>query len=146
MRADKNSHRGTVVAGIALALCVAGCVLITDAATRLANELKDGAATLRNSNQERLEIVHKPLSFPEGVHGPYEVVFQQSVDCTKCGSLWVHDLDTTNPDFKPGGGSTSYHRNFVRVPKELSIRKPKGQPVVIVLRKAASAIEVEALR
>lgn len=134
------------IAATAVALCVGGCVLITDAATRLANELKDGAASLRNSNQERLEIVHQPLSYPEGVHGPYEVVFQQSVDCSQCGSLWVHDLETSNPDFTPGGGSTSYHRNFVVVPKELSIRKAKGQAVVIVLRKAGDAIEVESLR
>ncbi|QDL53251.1 hypothetical protein [Rhodoferax aquaticus] len=136
----------TFAPAIAVALCLAACVLITDAATRLAVELKDGAASLRNSNQERLELVHQPLSFPEGVHGPYEVVFQQTVDCTQCGSLWVHDLDITNPDYKPGGGSTSYHRNFVVVPKELSIRKAKGQAVVIVLHKAGGAIEVEALR
>ena len=142
----KMSVLVTCAARIGAALFLGGCVLITDAATRLANELKDGAATLRSSNQDRLEIVHKPLSFPEGVHGPYEVVFQQSVNCTQCGSLWVHDLDTNNPEFKPGGGSTSYHRNFVIVPQELKIRKPKGQPLVIVLRKAGDAIEVEALR
>lgn len=136
----------TLAAGVVAALSLNGCFWVTDAATRLANEVKDGAASLRSSNQDRLEIVHKPMSFPDGVNGKYEVVFQQTVDCTQCGSLWVYDLETNKPDFKPGGGSTSYHRNFVVVPKERSIRKAKGQAVVIVLHKVGDAIEVEALR
>jgi hypothetical protein len=125
---------------------LSGCFLFTDAGTRLAYELKDGAAELRASNQERLEITHKPLSFPEGVHGPYEVVLQQSVDCTKCGSLFVGDIPTSNADYTPSGGSTSYHLNFVIVPSELKVRKQKGEAVVIVLHKTADAIEVESLR
>jgi hypothetical protein len=127
-------------------LGLSGCFLITDAATRLAYELKDGAAQLHASNQERLDITHKPLSFPQGVHGPYEVVLQQSVGCTRCGSLYVGDVPASNADYAPGGGSTSFHLNFVIVPSELKVRKQKGEAVVIVLHKTADAIEVESLR
>jgi len=146
MTFDKTIFLRCSVAQIAAALCLGGCILMTDAATRLANELKDGAASLRNLNQERLEVTHRPLSFPDGIHGPYEVVFQQSVGCTKCGSLFVGDLDTTNSEYRAGGGSTTYHLNFVIVPRELKVRKQKDQAVVIVLHKAGDAIEVEALR
>ena len=146
MSFDKAILLGRSVAQIAAALCLGGCFLVTDAGTRLANELKDGAASLRKSDQERLEITHRPASFPEGIHGPYEVVFQQSVDCTRCGSLFVGNVDTGSPGFRSGGGSTTYHLNFVIVPRELKIRKQKDQPVVIVLHKAGDAIEVEALR
>ncbi len=134
------------VAAAALLLGLSGCFLFTDAGTRLAYDLKDGAAQLRASKQERLEVTHKPISFPEGVHGPYEVVLQQSVGCTRCGTLFVGDLPVPNADYKPGGGSTTYHLNFVIVPSELKVRKQKGEAVVIVLRKTADSIEVESLR
>jgi hypothetical protein len=45
-----------------------------------------------------------------------------------------------------GGGTTSYHRRFVVVPKTLRIEKLKGQPTVIVLRKVSDDIQVEGLR
>ncbi len=121
-------------------------MLFTDAATRLTNELKDGAVTLGKLDQERLEITHRPLSFQEGVHGSYEVVFEQSVGCTKCGSLYVANLNTGNSEYRAGGRTTTYHRNFVSVPTELKIRKQKDEAVVIVLNKVGSAIEVDALR
>ena len=125
----------------AATLLLASCILITDGGTRLAYEVVDGAERLRKSDLERLEVVHEPLSVLSGVKGPYEVVFQQTVDCERCGSLWVGGLGSEG-----GGGTTSYHRRFVVVPKTLRIEKLKGQPTVIVLRKVSDDIQVEGLR
>ena len=128
------------------ALGLNACILFTDAGTRLAEEIKDGADTLRRSEKERLEVVHTPLSVLSGIKGPYEVEFQQSINCTKCRTLSVTDTGYESGNYSPGGGSTTYQTNFVIVPHELKIQKKKGEPVVIVLHKRDNAIEVESLR
>jgi hypothetical protein len=59
MRTEMKSHLGTIAVGIVAALCLAVCVLIADAATRLAYELKDGAATLRKEGDAiEVEALH----------------------------------------------------------------------------------------
>jgi hypothetical protein len=142
----KSIRIGYPVTAAAVSLSMAGCFFFTDAGTRMAHELRDGAALLRASSQERVEITHTPLSFPEGVHGPYQVVLQRSVGCTQCGTLFVGDPSASNAEYTPSGGSTTYHLNYVTVPNELKVRKQKGESVVILLRKTADAIEVESLR
>ncbi len=127
-------------------ISLSSCILLTDAGTRLAYDIKDGAAKLRSSDQERLEVTHTPISILSGIKGPYEVVFQQSVDCTKCGSMWVDDINYEGKNYQPGGGTTSYHKNFVIVPHELKVNKNKGESVVVVLHKAGKDIEVESIR
>lgn len=133
----------------ALALLLSACGLpLTDGATRLASDIGDAAQQLRKSPQSSLELSHRPLSRPEGVTGPYEIVLQSSADFPRSGgSLLVSNLDS--PGYRKWGynWSTTSHLNHVEVPKPLAIRKPAGQSTVLVLdRRADGTVEVTALR
>lgn len=126
---------------------LAGCFMITDGATRLAYDIESGASKLHNSNQERIEVVHRPRSTPDGVRGPYEIMLQYSLEHPKKGgTLVVAGLDDQGSRVQGSVWTTSYHLNFVRVPQDLVIRKAKHAPTVIVLHKVGDAIEVESLR
>ena len=133
--------------GLISSLMLTGCHPITDGSTRLAGEIKEGASKLRDSNQDRLTIVHRPRSMPEGIDGAYEILLQSSVEYpTKGAALAIFGLDDHGTKIRGRAWSTSYHQNFVSVPKELRIRKAKGASTIIQLHKVGDAIEVEALR
>lgn len=133
----------------ALALLLSACgPPLTDGATRLASDIGKTARQLRQSPQATLELTHRPLSRPEGVKGPYEIVLQSSADFPRSGgSLLVSDLDS--PGYRRWGynWSTTSHLRHVEIPKPLAIRKPSGASTVLVLdRRADGTIEVTALR
>ena len=84
---------------------------------------------------------------PDGVKGPYEIMLQHSLEHpNKGGTLVVADVDDKGSWVQGSIWSTSYHLNFVRVPRELLIRKAIHVPTVVVLHKVGDAVEVEALR
>jgi hypothetical protein len=135
------------VARIALLLafaCLAGCGMpITDGATRLASDINAGAGKLPATKNARLEIKHKPVSIPDGVKGPYMVEMQISSPNRPrtSGTLFITDLKSRD------GWGTTYHLNYVRVPRELSVTKNAGESVTIVLERAADGkIDVTGLR
>ena len=110
-------------------LSTASCYYaFTDAATRLAYDLKAGAAKLRWSDQQELEVEHRPARFPYGVHGDHEIILN-AVDPARprSGSLGVIGEGTRS--------GTSYHLNFVTVPKELRIHKKRDEVTYLTLRK-----------
>jgi hypothetical protein len=41
--------------------------------------------------------------------------------------------------------ATTYHLNFVQVPREMSVRKKAGEAAVLVLHKKGDLIEIESL-
>ncbi len=118
-----------IIAVLTVLAFQSGCVLVTDAATRLAYDLEAGAKTLNKSAEKELEVEHRPLSFPEGTSGDYWIWLQavQSDDPVS-GTLAVGTV---------GGNryGTSYHLNFMTVSKELRIRKASGEPTYFLLRK-----------
>lgn len=130
-----------------LPLLLSSCVLFTDGATRLAYDLEAGARTLRGLNQESLEVTHKARSFPDGVKGPYQIELQESLKHpAEGGSLLVGDLESHNFGNWGYNWSTTYHLNFVRVPKHLIIRKAKAKPTILLLQKAGDSIDVVSIR
>lgn len=129
---------------------LSACNTPTDAATRLGYDLEAGAKELAKSHKNELEVEHRPVSSPEGISGDYTIMLQ-AVQSTSpaSGSLAVEAV----------GGKrygTSYHLNFVTVPKELNIRKARGETTYILLRKTgvpddgtlrgSKAIEVISIR
>ncbi len=142
-----NRSRAAAVAGLAAwGAAVSSCLLITDAATRLANDLRDGSGNLRRSELQELRVVHHPRAHPEGCDGAYEVTLQESLHHPGSGgSLLVGCVGSV--DFASFGYSysTTYHLNYVRVPKELRISKPAGAPLAVVLRKTPGTVDVVAL-
>ena len=142
LRADSFRPLARTVC-LLLSLLLSSCVLFTDGAIRLAYDLEAGARTLRGSNQESLEVTHKPRSFPDGVKGPYQIELQESLKHpAEGGSLLVGNLESHNFGNWGYNWSTTYHLNFVRVPKRLIIRKAKAEPTILLLQKAGGPIDV----
>jgi hypothetical protein len=133
---------------LALLACLSGCCLMTDGATRLAGEIGDASERLRHSSAASLEMKHRPFPWPDGVKGPYEIVLRRSLEHPRSsGALLVGDLDSRGYKNWGYNWSTTYHLNFVRVPRELSIRKKAGETTIVVLeRRADGAVEVTDLR
>jgi hypothetical protein len=138
-----------IIAFLAVLAFLSGCNITTDAATRLAYDLEAGADRLIKSGKNELEVEHRPRSSPNGISGDYTILLQAVQRDRLSGTLAVGSV----------GGKrygTSYHLNFMTVPKELSIRKAKGNPTYILLRKTgvpndaelrgAKAVEVVSIR
>jgi len=115
---------------LVLVLCLtfglAGCDFMTDAATRIAYDLEREAAALRRSGEATRTFTHKPKASPEGITGPYTVRLGRALSISK-----YH---------------TSYHSNFVEVPKMLVVRKGDGEAFQIVLTRVGDSIQVTELR
>ena len=128
--------------------CLSGCCLITDGATRLAGEIGNASQRLQHSAATTLEMKHQPSPWPDGVKGPYEIVLQRSLEHPRSGgALLVGDLDSKGYKNLGYNWGTTYHLRFVRVPRELSIRKKAGETTTVLLeRRADGAINVTDLR
>jgi hypothetical protein len=132
-----------VVAG----LTSSGCGdFMTDAATRLANDVVREAKELRKSGDTERTFVHHPKASPESCSRPYRIKFQESLHHPASGgSLLVRC--GVDPTFKESDHhfSTTYHLNAVRVPVELVVEKPAGAELKVTLRKNGEAIELVGL-
>ena len=128
--------------------CLSGCCLMTDGATRLAGEIGDASERLHHSSAASLEMKHRPFPWPDGPKGPYEIVLQRSLEHPRSGgALLVGDSDSRGYKNLGYNWGTTYHLRFVRVPRELSIRKKSGETTIVVLeRRADGAVEVTNLR
>ena len=142
-RPSRRTHRviGAVLAVIA-AVLVMGCdSFLTDAATRLAYDLEAGARSLRAESATELVFDHKSKSWPEGCKGDYNVTLQAG------GSLLVGCVGEPNYTQLGYSYSTTYHRRFVRVPRELRVAHSPAEATRITLRKGnGDIIDVVALQ
>lgn len=130
---------------LAFAALATGCALLTDGALRLAYDIRDSAKELRASRQESLEVLHYPCRIPDGVDGPYQITLQASKGTTGSGALIVSAIQDPASPTAPRY-ATSYHLQFIQVPKELSIRKGWNEPTYITLRKVGDHIEAVSIR
>lgn len=119
------------IAVLAMLASLSSCVLMTDAATRVACDLEAGAKTLMKSDKKELEVEHRPLSFPEGIRGDYNILLQAVQSDKLSRTLSVR----TDEGERYG---TSYHLNFMTVPKELRIHKERREPTYFLLRKTGA--------
>ena len=71
-------------------------------------------------------FTHKPKTSPEGITGPYTVRLGRAISISE-----YH---------------TSYHSNFVEVPKMLVVRKGDGEAFQVVLTRVGDSIQVTELR
>ena len=134
---------GLVLLG-ALLMCGLGC---TDAATRLAYDIKAGALELRHSSEHDGSIVHQPRQTPEGCASSYEVIMRSAVHGPEPkGLLSVGCVGSANYESLGYDYFTTYHLNAVRVPTELRISKKPGEAITISLRRDGESVDVIGLR
>jgi hypothetical protein len=122
-----------------LALPVLGAVglygleqLTSDAATRLAFEIRNQSILLKLSDRSTRTFAHRPWSWPEGVSGDYRIEIKEGADPFYPGqrfigvarnwteSTWFH---------------TTYHMNFVEVPNDLKVSHRQGDETRVTLEK-----------
>ncbi len=120
-------------------LLVACSDFLTDGATRIANEIESGAATLKGSTAASYSVKHVPKPSPEGCAGPYKLQLSERSSLVIC--------------CKASGGSkvvsshtTTYHLNFVDVPQTYKVDKSAGEPCFIELEKQGGKIVVVGLK
>jgi hypothetical protein len=107
-----------------LPLCLVvltGC--FTDAATRLAYDIEDGAGRLGHEAGATYSIRHDTPSKPGECTGPY------TVQLDKAGALIVWCKDAAGNTVS--SHSTSYHSRFVDTPKTYILEKPAGSTLII---------------
>ena len=103
---------------------------ISDAATRLAYEIRDEAAALRRSGAPKHTFEHRPKAWPDGVAGDYRIEIIETRTAPRPGhrSIGVARNLTGQTWY-----ATSYHLNFVDVPKDLVDAHKKGEPTLVTL-------------
>jgi hypothetical protein len=116
---------------------------ISDAATRLAYQIRDEAASLRSSGATTRTFEHRPKTWPEGINGDYRIEITET-------------KTSPHPDHRSIGVarnltgqtwySTSYHLNFVVVPKDLVVSHRKGEPTIVTLEMKEGQVLLTGLR
>jgi len=117
-------------------LLLAGC--LTDAATRLANDLESGAERVGQADGARWTVVHRTPSRRGECEGDYTVQIDQ------VGALIVWCKDQAGAKVV-SSHSTSYHARYVSAPRTYHLEKKAGESLVIELeRQGGRVIVVEA--
>jgi hypothetical protein len=107
-----------------------GCErLVSDSATRVAYQLRDEAAALRKSGAATRTFLHRPLEWPDGIHGDYRIEFVSSAPPGD-GRRGIFVATSYSG---PTRSSTSYHLNFVQVPQNLVAAHHAGEPTEFTL-------------
>jgi hypothetical protein len=115
---------------------LAGC--LTDAATRIAYDLEEGAGKVRGAEGARHTIVHRTPSKSGECTGPYKV----QLDRVGALVIWCYDA---SGQATVSSHSTSYHGRFVETPQTYLLDKRAGDPLTIDLeRRGGRVIIVDA--
>ena len=116
---------------------------ISDAATRLAYQIRDEAAALRRSGQAARTFEHRPTSWPDGISGDYRIEIIETRTSPRPGhrSIGVARNLTEQTWY-----ATSYHLNFVEVPKDLVVSHRNGEPTIVTLEMRDGRVQLTGLR
>lgn len=118
-----------------LTLLLSGC--FTDAATRLAYDLKAAAGKLATKEGSDYLLVHRMPSKKGECDGPYRVQIDQA------GALIFWCKDEAGNSI--GSPATSYHRPYVETRQTMILDKAAGEAIHIRLERVATrAVIVEA--
>lgn len=149
---DPMKHRKSSIMIISIILLLAAMYLlaqygiemfISDAATRLAYQIRDEATTLKRSGQSMRTFEHLPKQRPEGVSGDYRIEITETQTSPRPGhrSIGVA-LDWKKPTWY----ATSYHLNFVEVPQDLIVFHRKGEATLVTLELKNGKVLLTGLR
>ena len=152
MQNHERKSRWTVVAMAFAIVFVAAAVVFgqvaleavfSDAATRLAYQIRDEAAALRRSGQATRTFEHHPRAWPHGVDADYRIEITVGWKPPGPGhrSIGVARNLTERTFY-----ATSYHMNFVDVPDDLFVSHRKGEPTLVTLTIENGRVLLTALR
>ncbi len=112
---------------------VTGCDVVTDAATRLAYDLKAGAKRLGNQDGAVHSVRHQTPSASGQCTGPY------TVQLDKVGAIIIWCKDASGETVS--SHSTSYHGRYVDTPTTHLLDKEAGSTLTVDLeRRSGRAI------
>jgi hypothetical protein len=117
--------------------------LVSDAATRLAYQIRNQALSMRASGETRRTFVHSPRSWPEGVDGAYRIEIKSTRTDPYPGHRSIGVARNLN---EPPGYWTSYHLNYVEVPEDVEVAHQKGEPTLVTLEMRDGRIVLTALK
>jgi hypothetical protein len=117
--------------------------LVSDAATRLAYQIRNQSLLMRVSGESTRTFVHEPRSWPDGVDGAYRVEIKSGKTDPFPGhrSIGVARNLTERPWYW-----TSYHRNYVDVPEDVEVAHQAGEPTLVTLEMRDGKILLTALK
>ncbi|MEW6320370.1 MAG: hypothetical protein AB1635_04705 [Acidobacteriota bacterium] len=135
-----------VAAGGLATLIVAGPwiveTFVSDAATRLAYQIRDEAAALRVSGETRRVFTHHPRAWPDGVSGDYRIEIRETRTSPRPGHRSIGVARSLDG---PTWYATSYHLNYVDVPRDLSVAHRRGEPTRVTLERSGDRVRLVAL-
>jgi hypothetical protein len=122
-------------------LCAASLLLVscTDAATRVAYDIEAGAKRFRKAPTVVATVEHSPKARPEGCPGGYTLQLSEESALL----VWCQD-SIAGPSVS--SHTTTYHLNYVDIPRTLIVHKGRGQHVWLDLAKDGDRIVVTGLR
>ena len=121
------------------ATAASSCILMTDAATRLAYDLEREAAKLRSSQATVRVFEHRPVGWPAGCEADFDLMLGAGSD------IAVRCLDAGHPPTSGVHYTTTYHLRFVKVPRALSVSRLTNASIRVTLRKEGDEIVVNAI-
>lgn len=109
------------------AAALSGCGAFTDAATRLAYDIKANVRNLGRQEGAMLVVQHETPSRSGECEGPYRVLF----DKTGALIVWCKDAHGNTVS----SHSTSHHARFVDTREKFIVEKLAGSPLLIQLQR-----------
>jgi hypothetical protein len=117
--------------------------LTSDAATRLAFQIRNQSFLLRMSGQPARTFTHSPASWPSGVSNDYRIEITEGSRPAYPGQ---RSIGVARNLTEPTWYATSYHMNFVKVPGDLKVSHLKGEDTVVTLEKKDGVVLLTGLK
>jgi hypothetical protein len=119
-------------------MSMAGCSVVTDAATRLANDIKDGASRLGGEDGAVHSVHHRTPSASGQCTGPYKL----QLDKVGAIIIWCKDANGETVS----SHSTTYHGRYVDTPATYLLDKEAGTTLIIDLERRGGRAVVTDVR
>jgi hypothetical protein len=120
------------------AVAVAGCDVLTDAATRIAYDIEAGERRLDRREGSRHSVQHRTPSAADQCTGPY------TVQIDKVGALVIWCKDDAGRTVS--SHSTTYHGRVVVTPRTWILEKPAGSTLTIDLERRGGRAYIQDVR
>lgn len=117
--------------------------LVSDAATRLAYQIRNQTILMKVSGDTRRTFAYDPGSWPDGVNGAYRIEIKslKTDPRPRHRSIGVARNLTERPWYW-----TSYHLNYVDVPEDVEIAHQAGEVTLVTLERKDGRIQLTALK